>query len=346
MKPELRNRFSNLVDFYIKVPCGRCALCKERISKEWKVRLTVECRNTDTHYHLGKCLPRVLFVTLTFAEEHYKGEEEFDFAPYLKKFRDNFRKAYGRSPRYFAITDRGSQFGRLHLHILLFNPRVWSKEERRYTALVSNSQLHKKRFWWPYGFVDSQWVENPNVAGYVCGYITGANLDREEPVKHGKPICEKALRYKPQIYPSKGLGSAFLTEENMDEIYRTDARTLQLDGFHYALPRYYVNKIFHQYDLIERRSVQFAEQYDYWQRVRFGEAPLVYDYKGMPITPSHLAELVEFREKFVTPAKEKVKPKAIFEVDGVEEFIYPVLSGQYVPDDYLCHLDMPKDFPF
>ena len=301
MHKELRYRCTTLPDYYIKVPCGRCALCKERISKDWKVRLTVECRHTPTHHMFGKKLPRVMFITLTFNEKSYNENEEFDFAPWLSRFRDNFRKRYGKSPRYFAITDRGSEFGRLHLHMLLFNPTLWEKEEEK--RGVSVSELHKVHLWWPYGFADIQWVENPNVAGYVCGYITGANMDREEPIKHGKPICEKALRYKPRIYVSKGLGKQWLTATNVEDVFINERFTIDLDGYRYALPRYYMNYIWHSEDRYNHNLIQFAENKDYFIKHSFDRDTFYYDYKGVPKTYKQIEELVAFRERFTTPAK-------------------------------------------
>lgn len=306
MPSELRSRCSDFVDYYIKVPCGRCALCKDRRSKDWKVRLTFECQNGPYHYMFGKYLPRVMFATLTFDDKKLKNIDDYDFSEYFVRFRDSFRKCYGKSPRYFAITDRGSQFGRLHLHMLIFAPAVWNKEEKRQERWISVSELYEKRLWWSYGFVHIQWVKNPNVASYVCGYITGANMYSEEPVKHGKPICEKALRYMPKVYVSKGIGKCWLTQENMDKVWRNEEFFVQLNDFQYALPRYYTNAIWTAEERFHHNLLNMVENYDYFVRNNFCRDKFRYDYKGVPKTYEGIMNLRLFREKFTTPEKEKV----------------------------------------
>lgn len=293
----------------------------------------MECRYTPKHYMFGKSLPRVMFITLTFNDKNYNKDEEFDFAPWLSRFRDNFRKRYGKSPRYFAITDRGSQFGRLHLHMLLFNPTLW--KEKKEVRGVSVTELHKLHLWWPYGFTDIQWVENPNVAGYVCGYITGANMDREEPIKHGKPICAEALRYKPKVYVSKGLGKQWLTMENIQKVYSEEANTIDVDGYMYALPRYYTNYIYSAEDRWRKNLIMFAENYDYYSRNKWAQDNLLYNYRGNPKTSKEVASLVAFREKFVTPEKEKFNE--VWSVDGSSEFEF----SYYKFHDY--YWDTPTD---
>ena len=237
LNQSLRILHSTQPDYYLNVPCGRCSLCKSRFAKEWKVRLTYETQNTRQHRHNGTILPRIVFLTFTVSDKYYSDDDDI-FAPQLVKFRDSFRKKFGRSPRYWAITDRGSQFGRLHLHMLLFDPRYYDRKTGEYTRDVSISELKKHHFWWSLGFVDAQWVKYSSVSNYVVGYLTGANLYRDEPIKHGKPICAKALSYKPRVFPSKGLGSAQLSDSFVQYVARRDFRTVDLDGYIYALPRY------------------------------------------------------------------------------------------------------------
>lgn len=340
LSPELRRLHITQPDYYLQVPCGRCSLCKSRIAKEWKVRLTYEFNHTREHRHKGKYLPRVIFFTFTFAEEYYTDSEDI-IAPALVKFRDSFRKKYGRSPRYWAITDRGSQFGRLHLHMLLFDPRVYDTKAKEYTRNISITELKKTHFWWSFGFVDAQWVRSFSAAEYVVGYLTGANLYKEEPVKHGKPICEKALRYKPKIFCSKGIGSSQVDSDFVDYVARRDFSTIDLNGFIYALPRYYLNRVtdeiakkrglyykssafghivvknFYRDEIIfHRNAVNKAELLDYFARTGFSVDNMRYHYKGKDINYSILQGNIKVSSIFVTPEKERYHSNLLISVES------------------------------
>ena len=185
-----------------------------------------------------------MFCTFTFAEQYYTDNDDV-FAPWLKKFRDNFRKAFGRSPRYIAVTDRGSQFGRLHLHMLLFDPRYYDNKAKVYTRDISISELRRhNNLWWSFGFVDATWVKKYGVSEYISGYISNQNMYKEERTKHGKPICENALKYMPKVFPSKGLGAAFLDQRQAELLDKSNYRSIQINGYNYGVPRYYLLKSF------------------------------------------------------------------------------------------------------
>lgn len=242
LHPDVKRLLSSQYDYWLKVPCGKCVLCRARTARDWKVRLHYEMLHTPTHCVSGNVLPRCVFLTFTIAPEYYTDDDSF-FAPWLKRFRDSYRKCFGNSPRYWCITDRGSQFARLHLHMLLFNPYCVDKKSG-VVRDVSITELKKHKFWWKYGFVDAQWVNSFSVNDYLSGYVTGANLYKEDPVKHGKAICEKALRYIPKVYPSKGIGKGALTSSFLAELQSRYYQNVSLNGYIYGLPRYYLVKSF------------------------------------------------------------------------------------------------------
>lgn len=241
----------------MQVPCGRCRLCRKKLANEWLVRLYNEFAGTPTHLHNGKIQPRVAFVTLTFAEKYYTDNDAI-FAEYLVRFRDNYRKRYGKSPRYWAVTDRGAKYGRLHLHMFIFNPYDYKNN-----CPISLSHLSKEHFWWKYGFVHGVWL-NKSYAGaiYAVGYITMSNLDKDAK-KHGITMCEKAQRHKPHVYPSKGIGKSYDTLHNRD-IYRNGDRFVRLGQFQYGLPRYYRYKWTSKYERwVERKEYELQREDDY-----------------------------------------------------------------------------------
>lgn len=247
----------------MNVPCGRCRLCRKRVANDWKVRLYNEFAGTATHHHCGIEQPRVAFVTFTFSDEFYTDDNSL-FADYLVTFRDNFRKRFGKSPRYWAVTDRGAKNGRLHLHMLLFNPYDYIKDKP-----VSVSFLHSVKMWWPYGFVEVVWVRKGLAgANYVVGYVTCANIEKDAK-KHGITMCELAQKHKPKIYCSKGLGKSFDTRQNYEEFRRKMRPLVSLNGYNYGLPRYYKYKWFsrsERYEMnktFEYETLQLYKEYGY-----------------------------------------------------------------------------------
>lgn len=349
---ENQRLFRSYPDYYINVPCGRCVLCKSRIAKEWKVRLSYECETTRTHLHQGKQVPRVVFLTFTISDQYYTDDDNF-FVPWFVKFRDSWRKAYGKSPRYWCITDRGSQFGRLHLHMLLFDPRKYDRKRKEYTEDISINELKTKHgFWWHYGFVDAQWVKSMAVSNYVVNYITGANMYNEEPVKHGKPICEKALSYKPKIFVSKGLGANRVDASFARYVASRDYATISMYGFVYALPRYLFNKVTDYWcdpsriitptdsvrvinplrdEIIwQRQALNKAQELDYYYRTGFDESNMRYRYRAKDLDFSVLTNIIQTNKRLLTSADKPLADVTLIENERLP-FVQP-LSLRISPD--------------
>lgn len=253
-------------------------------------------------------LPRAIFTTLTIAPKYYTDDERF-FADYFVKFRDNYRKKFGISPRYFAITDRGSQYARLHIHMLLFDPRFYDKKTKTYGNDVWLSTLVNLKFWWPYGSVrKTEYVKSFGAGSYVSGYISGANLANDEPVKHGKLICEKSLQYKPRVFVSNGLGKGALQDPELVKRMRED-NMIQVGEFMYGLPRYYRNSIFSAH---ERYWQLFLRQVDYAVTLSdLARNPSKeYYYRNMHLSKSSLSKFIDDGLRWLTPAPFKPPPSS------------------------------------
>lgn len=306
-------------DFYLTIPCGRCALCKSKLAKEWKVRLHYELNSCPKHRPFGNLVPRALFCTLTL-NDNYVTEDERFFAPWFVKFRDNYRKKYKCSPRYWATTDRGSQFGRLHVHFILFNPVP--------SANQFNNDLRR---WYNFGFVEAKWLWSNSVDEYLTGYVSGDNLYKDNPVKHGKPVCEKALKYKPRIFVSKGLGRDC---PDKDYILSRGDNMVDINGFTYSLPRYYRDKWLsyterYYYRLINLLfTIQTYENYDY------NIESIPHKFKGRLINYSYKDFALSQFDRFTTSPKEKI----------VTDWSQVVSTLEYQDEDYKLFMDgMPNE---
>lgn len=299
------------------------------------------------------------FLTFTFSDEFYTDDDSL-FAPWLLRFRDNFRKVFGKSPRYFAITDRGAKLGRLHLHMLLFNP--WNYKQ---DCAVSLNQLHDKHFWWPYGFVDYQWVKKGIAsANYVIGYITGANIEKEGK-KHGIPLCEKAQKHKPKIYVSKGLGKGFDIPQNYFDAKKKGLLT-QLNGYVYVLPRYYRYKWFSRQERFLFNREYRKEYLDYLSEFGISEefvntyfgryelfengltngvfecSSIKFELNKSKLSQIHLQYAVQQLRRFDTPKKKRITQKQTIINENLG-FEFRPWENKWFP---YGRLDYSSEFPF
>lgn len=166
-------------------------------------------------YELNK-YPNSIFVTLTFDN------------PSLSRFKDNpnrslclfldrFRKKYGRQVRHWFVAEYGSKRGRLHYHGILFN------------CNLGNDDLQGL---WKYGntFVG---YANEVTAKYIVKYLTKQDTKGIAP---------------PRVLSSKGIGLGWLKTPECNIARKSLQATISLDGYHYPIPRYYIDKMFNERD--------------------------------------------------------------------------------------------------
>lgn len=170
------------------IPCGHCIACKMTKSAEWATRCTLETLEAEENY----------FVTLTYDDEFLPiatemeynnqiyiniGDEEWskgtllpdDVTKFLKKLRNYFyyhNKFTGM--RYFYAGEYGTQNGRPHYHLLLFNCPLGL--DNIYDITVKDFKEHWKdrlldECWDNKGLIDVANVEWSSAA-YVARYTT------------------------------------------------------------------------------------------------------------------------------------------------------------------------------
>lgn len=209
-------------DYWLSVPCGYCHSCQKSANNQYKIRLLYELRNQDP----AKCL----FITLTFNDENL-ARFSSDYNKAVRLFLDRLRKCYNRQIRHWIIGEFGSLRGRPHYHGILFDV----PSELLDFGNVFHAGDHEllSRFW-SYGFVFVGYVSDAT-CGYITKYLT-------------KSINGKKIR--PRIITSKGIGASYLDSD--DAKLHKDGTALRplmhINGFPQALPRYYYNKIFTDFD--------------------------------------------------------------------------------------------------
>lgn len=253
-------------DYNLLVPCGHCYLCRKRKAQDWHVRLFHEYLGTPYYYINGKKQERnVLFCTFTFNNKYLPDDNpeglRSRLAPYIRKWRDNWRKRFGVSPRYWCTTDIGNE-GRLHLHMLIFNPV--NKDGVRITkssifstgnqwrnlckkkGLPEDTPIdYRRQLMWKYGFCTyCQYLRDESGIHYVSGYLTGSNVlkqieNGDKVLKHKKELCKKAVQHVPVVFVSSGLGKSFLTTKEFDKLKTLKSFICSLGKYKYAVPRYF-----------------------------------------------------------------------------------------------------------
>ena len=233
--------FGNALDFYVKVDCGLCVECQTKRGMSWKTRLLDEY-----HYHLQRFPDdKVSFCTLTVAPEHYAWFcEHTDRA--IRLFLERYRKRYGISFKHYITSEYGEKRGRLHLHMIGFR------------MLCNMCEL---RDLWKYGRVDMQTLKGPAGLTYVSGYITK--------IVHGDKQSNESIPYfidaekKTKVWVSPGFGLAYTLDPKVREWHYASRypRYVRVrdNGSPFAVPRYYLPKLFSPLDLARRKKDYIAQ---------------------------------------------------------------------------------------
>lgn len=213
-----------------KIGCGRCAVCRKSLARQWSLRLMHEL----TDKKVG------LFVTLTYDDEHLKGPIlpfyptlcKEDLIKYLKRLR-----YYKLKFTYYAVGEYGDRTERPHYHALLFGVGMQD-------AKVIESC-------WKCGMVDVGIVE-PKSIQYVTQYVrkklSGLLANNE---------YEKCGRIPPFSVSSNFLG---LDYAGTTLAYIKKNKCFKLNGHEVTIPRYYIKKGLVDLGFLASRSLDLVEE--------------------------------------------------------------------------------------
>lgn len=195
---------------YIAVGCGKCLECRKQKAAQWRVRLYDELR-----YNYKD----IQFVTLTFSEDYLTeltieaGSEDAACKLAIKRFRERYRKQYGKSIKHWLVTERGGDNGRIHMHGFL-----WCKRE-------------DVKKYWKYGYSFCGNFVNERSINYMLKYVTKYDYINN---------------YNGIILCSPGIGKKGITRiYNYNRTEKIETTRLP-NGQEVALPIYYRNHIFNR----------------------------------------------------------------------------------------------------
>lgn len=223
---------------YMDVPCGQCYICKKKKAREWRMRLAEDIKaNTGAK-----------IVTLTFNTESLKelaiaakGMTGYNLDNEIcriavKRFRERWRKKYGRSIRHWLITELGhGTTEHVHMHGI-----VWP--DNRYK--LEGTLLDEVEKIWKYGFVGKgkmNWQ-----TGIMENYVNGRTASYF--TKYVNKTDEMHKEYKQIILTSAGIGKNYLeSEKAKDNEYKGEA-TNQMYGVDNGgvlpMPEYFRRKMY------------------------------------------------------------------------------------------------------
>lgn len=217
------------------VQCGKCPNCMARKISGWSFRLMQEFKVSETS----------LFITLTYdtkfvpiTERGFLTLTKRDVQLFFKRLRKNHytNNMDGKAIKYYAVGEYGGKTNRPHYHIILFNAHLELIQES-----WNRGEVH-------YGLVNEASV------GYTLKYVS-------KPSKI--PINKNDDRQKEFSLMSKGLGSSYLTKamvlwhkKDMDNRMYCNIQ----DGKKIAMPRYYKDKIYDEYERIMVNKAQLCRK--------------------------------------------------------------------------------------
>ena len=218
----------------IEVPCGKCPDCRQRMSRDWAIRIMHEAREYEANS----------FLTLTYANEHLPEDLSLNVR-HWQLFAKKLRKR-GIKFRYYHVGEYGKELDRPHYHAaifgvdFLFDRKLWKEVDghKLYTSPTIEAC-------WPMGH-HSIGSLTPQSAAYISKYMSKKDLDGSDSERYERfdPITGEVWSVKPEYATmskggkdgQKGIGHRFIKKYWRD-VYNDDA--VVLDGNLVSPPKYY-----------------------------------------------------------------------------------------------------------
>lgn len=194
------------------VPCGKCLACLSNKRRDWIFRLQKEHRASKG----------ALFITLTYHPKYCPDQLE---KKHLQLFMKRLRKRENDKIRFYAVGEYGSNTGRPHYHVLLFNCDLSGETIRKSWRSKDGDDI---------GHVHIGRVSEASIA-YCTKYVV-------------QPISDLKGKQKPFALMSRGygLGLSYLSDAIVEWHRKGDRNYTIVNGVECRLPRYYKEKIWYR----------------------------------------------------------------------------------------------------
>lgn len=210
---NLKNPRKGVSSAIMSVPCGKCGSCRHNRRVDWSFRIKQEFLSAIS----------ANFLTLTYSDENLKyGDgvpslDKTDVQKFLKRFRKENAKHTKRPLRYYAVGEYGTQTGRPHYHLCIFNHDMRT--------------LDRLNHLWPLGHTDIGQITDASIH-YITKYHVNFRKDYEDRAP------EFALMSR-----RPGLGINYVEKNSKWHTENENGYVIN-NGFKQRMPRYYKDKIF------------------------------------------------------------------------------------------------------
>lgn len=209
---------------YQVVPCGKCALCRNKKSNEWSCRCSCE-----TLYSTS--VP--LFVTLTLNNEYLTDKvDKSVIQKFFKRLRIDLDRNYDyvNPLRYVCVGEYGSRTNRPHYHAIIWNAPVF--DMRKLLSIIENN--------WQQGFVYLKPCDTGAVS-YVLKYLRKSDGNE----KFGFFLASRGGKRK-----TGGIGYQYA--KDYSDFYRSNPQQMSIEltekytgkQLSFCIPQYYTNKFY------------------------------------------------------------------------------------------------------
>lgn len=180
------NKFSDVDNKWLYLPCGSCVGCIKSRARDWAIRCSLELQ-----YHDAAC-----WATLTYDDANVPlSLDKSHLALFMRRLRKRMPKA---SVRFFASGEYGEKFGRPHYH-----PILYGVEDEK---VIQDSWARENGK--PFGFAKMHTVSMAGIA-YVAGYVQKKFVFREEVEERIDYSTGEVYTYQPpfiQMSRNPGIG--------------------------------------------------------------------------------------------------------------------------------------------
>ncbi|AXH77375.1 MAG: replication initiator protein [Microviridae sp.] len=198
----------------ITASCGKCNFCLQNRRCDWSFRLQQELKNSDSAWFFTMTYDQENQPLVEIDDQHYGTLDKRDLQLFFKRLRKANGK--GKSIKYYAVGEYGSDTFRPHYHAIVFNVKP--------SALVKASRI------WDKGFLS---VGNcqPASIHYVAKYVLNSH-------DNWKPLAN------PFALISQGIGKSYLTTNGYQHKNSLQNFVVNDSGKKQRIPRYFKTKIF------------------------------------------------------------------------------------------------------
>lgn len=313
------------------VPCGKCRLCREKKCRDWQCRCLAE-----TMY--SKSVP--LFVTLTFNDKYVdkvKGVDKRDIQLFMKRLRGDLSRKYFQHSdielRFIAVGEYGSNSGRPHYHLIL-----WNFPDMRITEALE--------------IIEDAWSDHDDQLGYV--YLKPCNQGAVSYVLKYMRKGSKAVNDQlPEFWlASRGGrrcsgGIGYQYAQDYADWYRSNPDVLDISisdaftgaQFSYAIPQYYKDKWFPSKCRLVQKEIRDAiyrlsEVYNWYSYIcdQYGYENLYTYVDDLLHSYAKIGLVKTFSvrdDSYITSRISSESPDYFFELARIITEVYPVLKDFY-----------------